>query len=994
MASLYGRDENTDRSSELNATTTIVLVLSAVFVALRFWARYVRIGFGTDDWLTLVALVFVFITGGLNYGMIAHGLGKHAKRVSEEDLIIFFKILLAFECIYVTAVMLIKLALLSMYLRIFPSRNFRLASAIIAAVVIGWWIAICAVCIFQCHPIKKAWMPWLDYGTCINLKASFIGNAIPNIATDIAILCLPVGPILKLQVNMAQKLSLLVIFLLGSFVLFASIYRFTTIMQFDPIDTTWTLATACTWCVVEVACGTIALCLPTLRPLMLMISSKFESVTSRKDAAVRTGMQTELVTIGGTAMALPLSRCRASLRLITCTRSSISLRTRQFLPRSFSHSSIAYSKAQPTKDDVLKLWDQYSNAGIPTTPGINGQYAGFMNKRRNMSSKLSFADLVLPSGEVIQLCADSTKYPEASALFRSIRATSPVIVSTESEANPSPDAEKQPSKRTFYVKDIRPLNDVQQNLIVTPDVIFPDTKRHYQLRHHPELLARLQFRSWLKGQLTAGLQEKGFTDIETPTLFKSTPEGAREFLVPTRRPGFAYALTQSPQQYKQVLMASGVSRYMQWARCYRDEDARTDRQPEFTQLDMEWAFANAEVVRKDVTDIVLRSLGALRPAHSYKNIRGSRVPVIADIPEGSRPADEPVQHKVTTLTFQECISMYGTDKPDLRLPGRIHTIPNEMCEQFASMMTYLKDPLIEAFHIPVKDLEDDIPRPKRFTEEFIESLPKHLRENKDGMPVILVCDSRQPRGGFSSLGVECDEIVNIATGGKGVLEGDILVFQAREKPKGQYYRASTAIGEIRNELYKKLLANGLVEDLPAPGTPDSMQFVWVIDFPMFKPTGEDNDPGQEGSAGIAAAHHPFTAPKSKHDLELLFTDPLQAKSAAYDLVLNGVEVGGGSERIHIPAVQEFIMRDILKMKDSRIEDFAHLFDALKAGCPPHAGFALGFDRLVALLTDTTTVRDVIAFPKTMKGDDPFVKAPTRVTAEQLAPYGLQLRGKQ
>ncbi|KAI1073196.1 hypothetical protein LB507_010803 [Fusarium sp. FIESC RH6] len=292
------RDQNADRSTELNTTTTVVLVLSAVFVGLRFWARYMRIGYGNDDWLTLVSLVFVFITGGLNYGMIAHGLGKHFDRVDPPDQVIFLKLLLAFENIYVTAVMMIKLALLAMYLRVFPSRGFRLISAIIAATVVAWWIAICAVCIFQCHPIKKAWLPLID-GKCIDLKASFIGNAVPNIATDVAILCLPVRQILKLQVNTAQKLSLLVIFMLGSFVLFASIYRFTTIMQFDPIDTTWTLATACTWCVVEVACGTIALCLPTLRPLMLMVSSKFESVGSR-NATGKSKIPTELVTIGGT----------------------------------------------------------------------------------------------------------------------------------------------------------------------------------------------------------------------------------------------------------------------------------------------------------------------------------------------------------------------------------------------------------------------------------------------------------------------------------------------------------------------------------------------------------------------------------------------------------------------------------------------------------------------------------------------------------------------
>ncbi|KAF4445659.1 hypothetical protein F53441_10608 [Fusarium austroafricanum] len=298
---IHGRENlAADRSRELNTTTTIVLVLSAVFVALRFWARFVRIGYGTDDWLCVVALVCVFATGGLNYSLITHGLGKHWKTVPTHDQVDFLKVLLAFECIYVTAVMFIKLALLAMYMRIFTSRRFKLVSYFIGSTVIAWWIAICAVCIFQCTPIKKAWLPMID-GTCINLKASFIGNAVPNILTDVAILCLPVKQILKLQINMAQKLSLLVIFLLGSFVLFASIYRFTTIMQFDILDTTWTLATACTWCVVEVSCGTIALCLPTLRPLMLMISSKFESVGSRnRGTAGRTNKPTELATIGGT----------------------------------------------------------------------------------------------------------------------------------------------------------------------------------------------------------------------------------------------------------------------------------------------------------------------------------------------------------------------------------------------------------------------------------------------------------------------------------------------------------------------------------------------------------------------------------------------------------------------------------------------------------------------------------------------------------------------
>ncbi|KAF4120864.1 hypothetical protein GMORB2_2350 [Geosmithia morbida] len=309
-AMLEARDDlHANRGPELTSTTIIVLVLSFVFVGLRFWSRYIRTGYGLDDWLTVAALAFVCVCSGLNFAskfnsqhrsvsdltiaVVSYGLGKHAAIVPADDLVMFLKLLLSFECMYVTAVMFVKLSLLQMYLRIFPGRRFKIWAAIIAAIVIGWWISIVAVSVFQCNPIKKAWFPLID-GTCINLKASFIGNAIPNIGTDVAILCMPMTQIWRLHINLAQKLSLCVMFLLGSL--------FTTIMQFVPADTTWTLATACTWCVVEAACGTIAVCLPTLRPLMQQLTVKFDSMTNSKGKSSGRGetQPTELMTIGGT----------------------------------------------------------------------------------------------------------------------------------------------------------------------------------------------------------------------------------------------------------------------------------------------------------------------------------------------------------------------------------------------------------------------------------------------------------------------------------------------------------------------------------------------------------------------------------------------------------------------------------------------------------------------------------------------------------------------
>lgn len=305
------------------------------------------------------------------------------------------------------------------------------------------------------------------------------------------------------------------------------------------------------------------------------------------------------------------------------------------------------------------------------------------------------------------------------------------------------------------------------------------------------------------------------------------------------------------------------------------------------------------------------------------------------------------------------------------------------------MITHLTNPLIEAFALPLNDCSPSEAR--KFVTKFMDELPPSLANNPDGKPQILIHDSRQPLSGFSSLGFEYESLLDLLTEKKGLQDGDLVVFQARDTPAGQYYSGSTRIGDVRNLLWKALVEEGLVET-PRLGEPGSLQFVWVTEFPMFKPV-EEGEPGQEGAAGIAASHHPFTAPLSQKDLELLFTDPLEAKSAAYDLVLNGIEIGGGSVRNHIADVQDFIMRDVLKMTDKRIKDFSHLFEALRSGCPPHAGFALGFDRLTALMTGTPTVRDVIAFPKTMKGEDPFVQSPSKLSNEQLAPYGLQLRSK-
>jgi aspartyl-tRNA synthetase len=269
---------------------------------------------------------------------------------------------------------------------------------------------------------------------------------------------------------------------------------------------------------------------------------------------------------------------------------------------------------------------------------------------------------------------------------------------------------------------------------------------------------------------------------------------------------------------------------------------------------------------------------------------------------------------------------------------------------------------------------------RKFVTSFMES-PEAIPflQNPEGQPGIFIYDEAQPLSGLQPFGFQAAEFVEQALN---LEHGDLVVLQARKDEP--YSGGSTTIGRLRLALHNAAVVGGLIP------RPSGFEFLWITDFPLFSPS-VDSEPGQGGAAGLSSTHHPFTAPRSVEDVELLATDPAAAKADHYDLVVNGVELGGGSRRIHSAQVQEYVLRDVLRMSDERIEDFRHLLDVLHAGCPPHAGMALGFDRLVAVMLGLDTVRDVIAFPKSGSGEDMLVKSPNTLTEEQLVTYHLELK---
>lgn len=423
----------------------------------------------------------------------------------------------------------------------------------------------------------------------------------------------------------------------------------------------------------------------------------------------------------------------------------------------------------------------------------------------------------------------------------------------------------------------------------------------------------------------AYLDEASFTEVETPILSKSTPEGARDYLVPSRvTPGSFFALPQAPQQYKQLLMVAGTDRYFQIARCFRDEDLRADRQPEFTQIDIEMSFITPDDIYSLIDGLLVRILKAA----------GKPVP----------------QLPLPRMSYAEAMGSYGSDKPDTRFGMKLKDVgpvfANSGFKLFAS--TLEKGKAIKAFN--AKGL-GGVPR------RIIDLWTEQAREfGLGGLAYIVV----NPDGSWKSPIVkffseaEQKELAETMD----MQPGDLVLFAADDLNK-----ANDALGRIR------LLAGeeaGVID-------PEAMAFTWVTDFPLF----ERNDEGH-----ISAMHHPFTAPHAE-DLDKLESDPLSVTAQAYDIVLNGVELGGGSIRIHDPIVQAKMFK-VLEIDQATIDQqFGHLIKALGFGAPPHGGIALGADRLVMLMVGGESIRDVMAFPKNQKATDLMMQAPCPVDAKQL-----------
>ncbi len=475
------------------------------------------------------------------------------------------------------------------------------------------------------------------------------------------------------------------------------------------------------------------------------------------------------------------------------------------------------------------------------------------------------------------------------------------------------------------------------------DKVNEDLRLSYRFLdlRRPRNIGLLRMRAKAGHAIRNYLDEQDFVEVETPILFKSTPEGAREFLVPSRlNPGQFYALTQSPQQYKQMLMVSGIERYYQLAKCFRDEDLRADRQPEFTQVDIEMSFID----REDI----------------YALIEGMLKRVWKEVLDIDIPTPFP------RMPYKEAMDRYGVDKPDTRFDLEIkdftELFKGSSFKVFSSAANS-KGGVVRA--INAKGLED-ITQGELIN---LETIAKTL--GAKGLAFIKIANGEWKSPILKFLSEDEKKALKETLC---VEDGDIVFFAA-----APWEQASAILGRIRLECAKLLQARGKLV-IPA----DKYNFLWVIEFPLMLWDEEQNR--------FVSAHHPFTSPV-KEDIPLLDTDPHAVRGQHYDIVLNGVELGGGSIRIHNPEMQKKVFK-VLGIPEEIIETrFGYMLKAFSYGAPPHGGIALGFDRLVTMLAGRSSIRDLLAFPKTQKGQDLMAQCPSPVTARQLKDVHIDLRAE-
>ncbi|MEJ6952057.1 aspartate--tRNA ligase [Natronospora cellulosivora (SeqCode)] len=564
---------------------------------------------------------------------------------------------------------------------------------------------------------------------------------------------------------------------------------------------------------------------------------------------------------------------------------------------------------------------------------------GWVQKRRDFGGMI-FIDLRDRSG-IVQVVFNPDIDAESFEKANKLRSEYVIVVSGQVEVRPEGNVNEEMLTGEIEINALK--LEVLDSAKTPPFLIMDDVDASEDLRlkyryldlRRPLMKDIIGLRHKVMKRTRDFLDSQGFWEIETPILTKSSPEGARDYLVPSRvNPGSFFALPQSPQLFKQMLMLSGMEKYFQIARCFRDEDLRANRQPEFTQIDIEMSFIEEEDIFS-LTDGLIRSLFEL--------------------------VDIEVPKKIPMMTYDEAIDRFGSDKPDLRFGMELHNVTS-----------VLEDSEFKVFSATIKNggqvkginFKGGASSPRRKIDEYTEFVKNYqakglawvaLKDDEIKSPIAKFLSEEEIDNLISSLNAE---------------QGDLLLFVA-DKPKV----VANSLANLRLKIAKD---EELIED-------NSYEFLWIVDFPMFEYDEEEDR--------CVALHHPFTSPLEE-DIHLLETNPLKVKSKAYDLVLNGEEVGGGSIRIHNRNLQEKIFAALKIDEDEANDKFGYLLEAFEYGTPPHGGIAFGLDRLIMILSGTDSIRDVIAFPKTQKATSPMTKSPSSVSLKQLDELGIRVVNKE